>query len=222
MAGYGQHPVFGDEYVVRDQAVAAAGAHPGDEPGVLQGHVGGRDENHPLVDDIARLVGHGNAQPGPVGVQGARVVVPAAADLPSALDLAGGAGRGEDPGDLRVGVGAEHVVLRLFAEQAHRPGHDVGQGHDPGGAAVGFGDGGGHVEHGAHAGFVPAVALRDGDLEHAGVGEGLNALLGHSAVLLTLRGILADQRLELLDPGDELDGVGNLCVGGGFGGAGHR
>ena len=210
-----------DEDVLGDHAVAAGGLHPGDEPGFLVLQVAARDQRQPLVDGLALLVGDRDAQHRPAGVPGAGVVIPAAADPVPAVGLAGLGGRGEHAADQRVGVLAPHVVLGLLRVQADHPGAHVQQRCHPGGAAVGLAERGRHVEHGAHRGLVAPVPLRLGDLEDARLAQRLDAVLGHAAVLLTPGGVLADQRLQFLHPGDELTGAGDPGRLGGGRAVGH-
>ena len=197
----------GHEHVAGDQAVAAGRLHPGHEPGLLQVQVGPRDQGQALVDDLAGLVGEGDAEHRPVGVPGPGVPVPPAGDLVPAVHLAGLGGRREHAGDQRVRVVLPHVVLGLPGVGADHPGAHVQQRDHPPGAAVGLADRGRHVEHGAHRGLVAAVPPGLGDPQDARLLQRPHALLGHPPVRLPRGGVRAQERMQFGHPGDELGRV---------------
>jgi len=193
--GHGDDSVRGDEHIVGDQAVRPGGLHAGDEPGLVEVEVLPRDECEALVDHRTALVGDGDAQHRPVRVPGAGVVEPAPGDPEAPVDLDGLRGWREDAGDLGVRVGAPDVILGLFGIQTGHPGAHVAQRDDPGCTPVGLGYRSGDVQHGAHRSLIAAVALWLGDLEDTGLGKRLDAVLDDPSVVLSLRGILREERL---------------------------
>jgi hypothetical protein len=110
--------------------------------------------------------------------------------------------RGEYSRDARR-PSREHLVLGLLREERSKPVVGVDERDHPPGRPVDFCDGSGHVHHRPQRGLVPAVPLGHGDLEEAGLGNCVDAVVGYTAVGVAFGGVFPQQWPQRLRLGDE-------------------
>ena len=190
-----QVAVAGDEDLFGDEGVGRGAAHAGHEPGVLDGQVRHRNEDHSRRAVRAGLVGHADDRPLSVGR--ARCRAPAAGDGEAAVDRAGGSGGREDTRDAGGRVVRPDIVLGLTREQSDIPGTNIKQCRRPRRRPAGARDLPGHLEAGTHVGLQTAVAGRLQDGQQPGPGESLDVLLHHPPFAIGALGVTGQQREQL-------------------------